>query len=98
MLHMLCNTSGTLKICRNLPNTTLLYIRTDAVYDYGIFILLNGFMTLIYTVNIMYSTAQFKLYTRVQVHACASMFNVCKTSKTGVCMQCCMQFWHVQAG
>ena len=39
MLHMLCNTSGTLKICQNLPNTALLYIRTDAVYDYGIYIL-----------------------------------------------------------
>ena len=38
--YMLCNTFGILKICRNLPNTTLLlYIRTDAVYDYGIFIL-----------------------------------------------------------
>ena len=41
MLHMLCNISGTLKIRRNLPNTALLlYIRADAVYDDGIFILM----------------------------------------------------------
>ena len=39
MLHMLCNSPGTLKICQNLPNAALLlYIRTDAVYDYWIFI------------------------------------------------------------
>ena len=38
--YMLRSTFGTLKICWNLPNTTLLlYIRTDAVYDYRIFIL-----------------------------------------------------------
>ena len=40
MLHMLCNASATLKICRNLPNAVLPhYITTDAVHDCGIFIL-----------------------------------------------------------
>ena len=28
-----------------------------------------------------YSTAQFKLYTHVQVHACACTFNACKITK-----------------
>ena len=37
-----------------------------------------------------YGTAQFKLYIHVQVHVCACTFNVCNTSKTGVCMHCCM--------
>ena len=46
----------------------------------------------------MYGTAQFKLYTRVQVHVCACTFNACKTSKTGVCMHCCKRFWHTHMG
>ena len=33
----------------------------------------------------MYGTAQFKLYTYVQVHACACTFNAYKTSKPGMC-------------
>ena len=37
----------------------------------------------------MYGTAQFKLYTRVQVQVCACMFNECKTAKTGLCTHCC---------
>ena len=45
-----------------------------------------------------YGTAQFKLYTSVQVHAFACTFNTCKTSKTGVCMHCCMRFWRAYAG
>ena len=45
-----------------------------------------------------YGTAQFKLYTCVQVHACACTFNACKTSKTGVCMYCCMWFWRAHMG
>ena len=43
MLHILCNTFGILKICRNLPNAALLLysiITTDAINDYGIFILM----------------------------------------------------------
>ena len=45
-----------------------------------------------------YSTAQFKVYTRMQAHACACMFNTCKTSKTGVCMHCYTQFWRAHMG
>ena len=41
----------------------------------------------------LYGTA---LYTCVQGHACASMFNACKTLKTGMCTHCCMQFWRAQ--
>ena len=33
----------------------------------------------------MYGTAQFKLYTYVQVHAYACTFNAYKTSKPGLC-------------
>ena len=32
----------------------------------------------------LYGTAQFKLYTRVYLHACVCTFNACKTSKIGV--------------
>ena len=40
MLHMLCNTSGTLKNLSNLPFTVLhLYIMMDAVNGYGFLIL-----------------------------------------------------------
>ena len=49
-------------------------------------------------VLLMYGKARFKLYTRVQVHACACTFNACKTSKTGVCTHCCMRFWHAHVG
>ena len=38
--------------------------------------------------------AQIKHYTCTQAHTCVCMFNACKTSKTGVCMHCCSQFWH----
>ena len=34
--------------------------------------------------QIIYGTAQFKLYTCMQVHMCACKFNACKTSKTGM--------------
>ena len=30
---------------------------------------------------VTYGTAQFKLYTSVQAHACACTFNACKTKK-----------------
>ena len=49
------------------------------------------------TIN-TYSTAQFKLYTHMQVHVCACTLNACKTSKTGMCIHCCTQFWHTHAG
>ena len=45
-----------------------------------------------------YSTAQFKLHTRLQVYACACTFNVCKTSITGMCTHCCMRLWCAHAG
>ena len=34
----------------------------------------------------------------MQAHACACTFNVCKTSKTGVCTHCCTQFWRAHSG
>ena len=45
-----------------------------------------------------YTTAQFKLYTHMQAHACARMLNVCKTSKTGACMFCFTEFWCAHMG
>ena len=49
-------------------------------------------------VSYTYGTAQFKLYTCVQVHACACKLNACKTSKTGVYTHRCTRFWHVHTG
>ena len=40
-------------------------------------------------------TAQFKLLTCMQIHTCECTFTACKTSKTGMCMHSCTQFWHV---
>ena len=49
--------------------------------------------TYVHTItSITYGTAQFKLHTRVQAHACACTFNACKTSKTDVCMHRYTQF------
>ena len=45
-----------------------------------------------------YGTAQFKLYTCMQVHACACTFNACKSLKTGMCTHCCTRFWRAHAG
>ena len=51
MLHMLCNTSGTLKNLPNLPFTVLhLYIMTGAVSGYGFLILTFLWRLLRYTV------------------------------------------------
>ena len=36
--YVMYNTSSTLKICQNLHDAVLLYVTTDAVYDYGIFL------------------------------------------------------------
>ena len=48
VLQLICNTSGTLKICPNLVAIPLpVYIETDIHFDYGIQIL-NVFMTFIY--------------------------------------------------
>ena len=40
----------------------------------------------------LYSTAQFKLYTCMQVHVCACTFNAWKALKIGMYMHCCMEF------
>ena len=39
----------------------------------------------------------YTLHTHTGTH-CVSMFNVCKTLKTGMCTHCCMQFWHAHVG
>ena len=46
----------------------------------------------IYSELYTYGTAQFKLYTRVRVHACACTFIACKTLKIGVHKHCRTRF------
>ena len=87
--HQLCtNNFG-----RKVPKwTTLLETKSHwLAMHYRFFILGISCMAI-------YCTAQFKLYTSVQVHVCACMFNACKTLKPVMCTHCCTWFWRAHVG
>ena len=68
----------------------------------------NSYVRLQYSyICTLCTTVQLDLHTHVHAHthkthaqayACACTFNTYKTSKSGVCTHCCVQFWHAHTG